>query len=178
PRWRAVRQRGACGRSRSGGAGPCGSVSALRENSPHEPICYDGRGHRSAHGAYRSVRSPGAMRTLLLAPLCLPLPALAQAQGLFDADGEPLPWPERPRCAPPVRPAPARSGTEAGGPLLVVDAEGAGGRRETVVAPAARAPVRVVHADGWVQLSQGCAPACSLPHSVDRQGGRVAGPLA
>lgn len=118
------------------------------------------------------------MRTLLLALLCLPLPALAQAQGLFDADGEPLPWPEPRRYAAPVRLATDTIRTEAGRPMLVVYAEGADGRRETVIPPTARPPVRVVHDNGWVQLTQGCGPDCTLSHFVDRQGGRVAGPLA
>lgn len=118
------------------------------------------------------------MRLLLLALLALPLPALAQAQGLFGADGEPLPWPEPRRYAAPVLLVTDTIRVEVGQPLLAVYAEGADGRRETVIAPTERPPVRVVHANGWVRLTQGCGRDCTLSHFVDRQRGRVAGPLA
>ena len=118
------------------------------------------------------------MRTLLLALLLLPLPALAQAQGLFDDRGEPLPWPEPRRYTPPVLLATDTLRADDGHPLLVVYAEGADGLRETLVTPTARPPVRVVHGNGWVQLTQGCGPDCTLSHFVDRQRGLVAGPRA
>jgi hypothetical protein len=118
------------------------------------------------------------MRALLLTLLFLPLPALAQAQGLFDDDGEPVPWPTPRRYA-----APALLRTDSvqvapGIPGVAVYVEGADGERGILVAPTARPPVRVIHANGWTELTQGCGPDCLLSYLVDRERGRVAGPLA
>lgn len=118
------------------------------------------------------------MRLVLLALLLVPLPALAQAQGLFDEDGEPLPWPEPRRYAAPVLLLTDTLRARGDAPRFVVYAEGADGQRETVIPPTERPPVRVVHNNGWVGLTQGCGRDCTLTSFVDRQRGRVAGPLA
>lgn len=118
------------------------------------------------------------MRFLLFLLLVLPVPALAQAQGLFDAQGEPLPWPEPRHYVAPVLLATDTVRVEDGHPILVVYVEGADGARGTLIPPSPRLPARVFHDNGWVALTQGCGPDCTLTYLVDREGGRVAGPLA
>jgi hypothetical protein len=117
-------------------------------------------------------------RSLFLGLILMPLPALAQAQGVFDERGEPLPWPEPIVFAAPVQIETDTVRVEAGWPVIVVYAEGADGARSTLITPTPRAPVRVVHDNGWVQLVQGCGADCTRSTFVDRQRGRVVGPLA
>lgn len=118
------------------------------------------------------------MRLLLLALLLAPLPALAQAQGFFDEAGEPMPWPEPRRYDPPLRLSTDTVRVEAGEPVAVVYVQGADGARTTLIPPTSRLPVRVIYDNGWIGLTQGCGPDCTLSYFVDRERGRVAGPLA
>jgi hypothetical protein len=118
------------------------------------------------------------MRALLAFLLLGPLPALGQAQAVLDARGEPLPWPEPIALAAPVRLVTDTLWADEDGPRLTVYAEGADGRRVALFERARRGPARVFHDNGWVELTQGCGRDCFVSYLVDRERGRVAGPLA
>lgn len=118
------------------------------------------------------------MRALLTLLLLVPSPALGQAQAFVDEDGAPLPWPQPLVFEAPVLLVTDTLWADALSPYVTVSAQGADGRRVRLFEPSARSPARVFHANGWIELTRGCGGDCFYSYLVDRDRGRVAGPLA